>query len=147
MGGSRTPGADDSMDALDKRSDLHDGRVLGRRCHQLARRLSRRSRLVPPCVGGFPRAGDHRAWVLSPDAGAAFGLFVGFWGLICAVWLIVLQILAVVGVLTGGASDGWTAWPLAPLGIWFLVASSLGLGAEEFHAASMDLVCSRVWAS
>jgi hypothetical protein len=61
----------------------------------------------------------------------AWGLFVGFWGVVGALWLIALQILAVVGVLTGAAYGGWTAWPLALLGIWFLVASSLGFGAEQ----------------
>jgi hypothetical protein len=61
----------------------------------------------------------------------ALGLFVGFWGLIGAVWLIVLQILAVAGMLGGAAYGGWTAWPLALLGIWFLAASSLGFGAER----------------
>jgi hypothetical protein len=61
----------------------------------------------------------------------ALGLFIGFWGVVGAVWLIVLQSLAVAGVLTGAAYGGWTAWPLALLGIWFLVASSLGFGAER----------------
>jgi hypothetical protein len=61
----------------------------------------------------------------------ALGLFVGFWGVVGAVWLIVLQILAVAGMLSGAAYSGWTAWPLGLLGIWFLVASSLGFGAER----------------
>jgi hypothetical protein len=61
----------------------------------------------------------------------AFGLFVGFWGVVGALWLIVLQILAVAGMLAGAAYGGWTAWPLGLLGIWFLVASSLGFGAEQ----------------
>jgi hypothetical protein len=62
----------------------------------------------------------------------AWGLFVGFWGVVGAAWLIVLQILSVAGMLSGAAYRGWTAWPLALLGIWFLVASSLGFGADRF---------------
>jgi hypothetical protein len=62
----------------------------------------------------------------------AWGLFVGFWGVVGSLWLIVLQILAVAGLLTGAAYTGWTAWPLALLGIWLVVASSLGYGAERF---------------
>ena len=61
----------------------------------------------------------------------ALGLFVGFWGVVGAIWLIVLQILAVAGMLSGAAYGGWTAWPLGLLGIWFLVASGLGFGAER----------------
>jgi hypothetical protein len=66
-----------------------------------------------------------------PMRGPAWGLFVGFWGVVGALWLIVLQILAVTGVLAGEAYRGWAAWPLALLGLWFLVASSLGFGAER----------------
>jgi hypothetical protein len=62
----------------------------------------------------------------------AWGLFVGFWGVVGALWLIVVQVLAVAGLLSGTAYRGWAAWPLALLGIWFLVASSLGFGAERF---------------
>jgi hypothetical protein len=62
----------------------------------------------------------------------AWGLFVGFWGVVGALWLIVLQILAVTGGLGGEAYGEWTAWPLALLGIWLVVASGLGLGAERF---------------
>jgi hypothetical protein len=61
----------------------------------------------------------------------ALGLFVGFWGVVGALWLIVLQILAVAGMLSGAAYGAWTAWPLGLVGIWFLVASSLGFGAEQ----------------
>jgi hypothetical protein len=61
----------------------------------------------------------------------AFGLFVGFWGVVGALWLIVVQILFVAGMLSGAAFGGWIAWPLGLLGIWFLVASSLGFGAEQ----------------
>jgi hypothetical protein len=69
-----------------------------------------------------------------PMRAPAWGLFVGFWGVIGVLWLIVLQALAVAGVLTGDAYGDWTAWPLALIGIWFLVASALGLGAERFPA-------------
>lgn len=62
----------------------------------------------------------------------SWGLFVGFWGVVGVLWLIVLQILAVTGVLGGEALAGWTAWPLALVGIWLLVASGLGFGAERF---------------
>jgi hypothetical protein len=67
-----------------------------------------------------------------PMRSPAWGLFVGFWGVVAALWLIVLQILNVSGVLAGEAYRGWAAWPLAVLGIWLLVASSLGFGAERF---------------
>jgi len=61
----------------------------------------------------------------------ALGLFVGFWGAVGALWLIVIQILAVIGMLSGAAYTGGAAWPLALLGIWFLAASSLGFGADR----------------
>jgi hypothetical protein len=67
-----------------------------------------------------------------PMRGPAWGLFVGFWGTVGALWLIVLQLLAVAGLLNGDAYRGSAAWPLGLLGIWFLVASSLGFGAERF---------------
>ena len=78
--------------------------------------------LLPVAIGLF----SH------PMRGPAWGLFVGFWGLVGALWLIVLQILAVAGMLGGDGFDEWAAWPLAVLGIWFLVASGLGFGAERF---------------
>lgn len=62
----------------------------------------------------------------------AFGLFVGFWGVIGALALIVVQILSAVGVLAGEAYRMSAAGPLALLGIWFIVASVLGFGAERF---------------
>src|SRR5712692_1933480 len=62
----------------------------------------------------------------------AWGLFVGFWGVVGIIWLIVVQIFAVAGSLSGEAYREWAAWPLAAVGIWFLVASSLGFGAERF---------------
>jgi hypothetical protein len=78
--------------------------------------------LLPVAIGLF----SH------PMRGPAWGLFVGFWGVVGALWLIVLQILAVAGLLGGEAYGKWAAWPLALLGIWFLVVSSLGFGAERF---------------
>jgi len=62
----------------------------------------------------------------------AWGLFVGVWGVLGALWLIVLEILAVTGVLGGEALAEWTAWPLALVGIWLVVASGLGFGADRF---------------
>jgi hypothetical protein len=72
------------------------------------------------------------ALVSHPMRRPAWGLFIGFWGLVGVAWLIVIQVLAVTGVLSGGAYAGGAAWPLAVVGIWFLVASSLGFGCEEF---------------
>jgi hypothetical protein len=62
----------------------------------------------------------------------SWGLFVGFWGVVGVLWLIVLQILAVTGVLGGDSLAVWNAWPLALAGIWLVVASGLGVGAERF---------------
>jgi hypothetical protein len=67
-----------------------------------------------------------------PMRAPAWGVFVGFWGVVGALWLIVLQSLAVAGLLSGEAYSAWVAWALALLGIWFVVASSLGFGAEGF---------------
>lgn len=67
-----------------------------------------------------------------PMRSPSWGVFIGFWGIVAAVALILLQVLAVAGVLTGDAYGQWTAWPLAVVGIWFLIASSLGFGAEGF---------------
>jgi hypothetical protein len=67
-----------------------------------------------------------------PMRSPAWGLFVGFWGVVAALWLIVVQILNVSEVLSGAAYRDWAAWPLAALGIWLIVASSLGFGAERF---------------
>ena len=64
----------------------------------------------------------------------ALGLFIGFWGVVGALWLIVLEILAVTHLLGGEALTEWTAWPLALVGLWFVAASGLGFGAERFPA-------------
>ena len=67
-----------------------------------------------------------------PMRAPSWGVFVGFWGVVGALWLIVIQILAVTGLVSGGATLLPAAWPLALLGIWFLVASILGFGGEGF---------------
>jgi hypothetical protein len=67
-----------------------------------------------------------------PMRAPAWGVFVGFWGVVGALGLIVLQVLSVAGLLGGGAYGQLAAWPLALVGIWFLVASGLGFGAERF---------------
>lgn len=78
--------------------------------------------LLPVVIGLFKHPMRWPAW----------GLFVGFWGAVGAVFLIVLQILALSDVLRGLAYGAWTAWPLAMLGLWILVASALGFGGEGF---------------
>ena len=77
--------------------------------------------LLPVAVGLF----SH------PMRGPAWGLFVGFWGVVGALWLIVLQLLVVAGVLGGEPYRDWAAWPIGLIGLWFFVASSLGFGAER----------------
>jgi hypothetical protein len=67
-----------------------------------------------------------------PMRGPAWGLFVGFWGTVAVIWLIVLQALGVIGFLNGSAYSGWVAWPLAIVGIWILVASATGFGESPF---------------
>lgn len=62
----------------------------------------------------------------------AWGLFVGFWGVLAVVVLVVLQVLAVWDLLKGSAYAQWTAVPLAVIAIWILVASGSGFGAEPF---------------
>ena len=63
-----------------------------------------------------------------PMRAPALGLFTGVWGTVAVVILVVLQALAIAGVL--GAE--WTAWPLEVLGIWIVIASLLGFGAQPF---------------
>jgi hypothetical protein len=65
----------------------------------------------------------------------AWGLFVGFWGVVGVLWLIVIQLFNLTGVLTGGGYAGWAAWPIGFIGVWFVVASATGFGAEPFGAA------------
>ena len=78
--------------------------------------------LLPVAIGLF----SH------PMRGPAWGLFVGFWGVVGVLWLIVIQILAVTGVLGGAAYRGGAAWPLALVAIWFGTSAALGFGAERF---------------
>src|SRR5437879_12301604 len=67
-----------------------------------------------------------------PMRGPAWGLFVGFWGTVAVIWLIVLQALAVIGFLHGSAYSGWVAWPLAIICVWLLVASGSRFGGSPF---------------
>jgi hypothetical protein len=67
-----------------------------------------------------------------PMRAPSWGVFVGFFGVVAAIALIVLQILGVAGVLNGDAYGQATALPLAVVGIWVIVASGLGFGAEGF---------------
>jgi hypothetical protein len=78
--------------------------------------------LAPVAIGLFSHPMRVPAW----------GLFVGFWGVVAILWLIVVQIFAVAGSLGGEVYREWAAWPVAMVGIWFLVASGLGFGAERF---------------
>ena len=67
-----------------------------------------------------------------PMRAPAWGVFIGFWGVVGVLWLIVVQMFAVAGLLSGEALTEWTSWPLALVGIWLVVASALGFGAEGF---------------
>ena len=78
--------------------------------------------LLPVAIGLFRHPMRVPAW----------GVFVGFWGTVGGLWLIVVQIFAVAGSLSGEVYHEWAAWPLAVVGVWFLVASGLGFGAERF---------------
>ena len=78
--------------------------------------------LLPVAIGLFSHPMRTPAW----------GVFVGFWGVGGVLWLIVVEIVAVAGSLSGEAYRDWAAWPLALVGTWFLVASGLGFGAERF---------------
>jgi hypothetical protein len=78
--------------------------------------------LLPVAIGLFSHPMRTPSW----------GVFVGFWGVVGVLWLIVVQIVAVAGSLSGEAYRDWAAWPLAFLGTWFFVASGLGFGAERF---------------
>jgi len=69
----------------------------------------------------------------------AWGLFVGFWGTVGVLWLVVIQLFNLTGVLDGGWYAGWAAWPIGFIGVWFVVASATGYGAEPFGSA-VDLL-------
>jgi hypothetical protein len=62
----------------------------------------------------------------------ALGLFIGFWGVVGVLWLIVVQALVMVGILEGGAYVAWASWPIGFIGLWFIVASATGYGASPF---------------
>lgn len=64
----------------------------------------------------------------------AWGLFVGFWGEVGVLWLIVIQIFNVADVLHQPAYGEWAAWPLAVIGIWLLVVTLLGFGNDVYPA-------------
>jgi hypothetical protein len=78
--------------------------------------------LLPVVIGLFRHPMRWPAW----------GVFVGFWGGVGVVFLIVVQILALWDVLNGPAYGAWSALPLGLVGLWMLVASSLGFGGEDF---------------
>src|SRR2546423_9828191 len=63
----------------------------------------------------------------------AWGLFVGFWGVVGVLWLGVIQGLAVVGVPCGAPSTWWAGGPPAFIGFWSLVASSTGFRAQPLR--------------
>jgi hypothetical protein len=62
----------------------------------------------------------------------ALGLFMGFWGVVGVLWLIVVQLFVLVGILEGAAYVAWAAWPLGFIGLWFMVVSATGYGARPF---------------
>ena len=78
--------------------------------------------LLPAAIGLFRHPMRWPAW----------GLFVGFWGVVGVLFLIVLQVLALWDVLRWPTYGAWAAWPLALIGLWILVASALGFGGEGF---------------
>ena len=78
--------------------------------------------LLPVAIGLFRH----------PMRAPAWGLFVGFWGVVAVLWLIIVQIFAVAGSLSGEVYREWAAWPVAVVGIWLVAAAGLGFGAERF---------------
>jgi len=56
----------------------------------------------------------------------AWGLFLGFWGFLGVITLVVLQSLAVADVLRDPSRGFAEAWPLGVFGIWLAVTSLLG---------------------
>lgn len=95
-------------------------------------------------VGGWPAAVVQwllLAWVilLSPLAAALFrypmrapawGLFLGFWGSLSVLTLVILQSLAVAGVLQQPSRTFAESFPLAVFAAWVLVTSALGAERE-----------------
>src|SRR3981081_4659026 len=80
--------------------------------------------LLPTSIGLFTPPMRTPAW----------GLFVGFWGTVAVLWLIVLQVLNVWGVLTENAYTLWAAWPLEIIGFWSIVACGTGFGGKPYPA-------------
>ena len=78
--------------------------------------------LLAVAIGLSSHPMEHPAW----------GLFIGFWGVVGVLWLVVIQAFAVSGVLSGASYTGWSSWPLALIGIWFVVGSANGFGARPF---------------
>lgn len=56
----------------------------------------------------------------------AWGLFLGFWGFVAIVTLVVLQSLAVADVLREPSRSFAEAWPLGVFALWLAVTSLLG---------------------
>ncbi|HEX6489061.1 MAG TPA: hypothetical protein VF137_09375 [Candidatus Dormibacteraeota bacterium] len=70
----------------------------------------------------------------------AWGLFLGFWGGLGLITLIVLQSLAVADVLREPARTFAEAWPLGVFAIWLGVTSLLG-APDEAEVGLAGLVC------
>ena len=70
----------------------------------------------------------------------AWGLFLGFWGALGVITLIVLQSLAVADVLREPSRTFAEAWPLGVFGIWLAVTSLLG-APDEVEAALSGPLC------
>jgi hypothetical protein len=60
----------------------------------------------------------------------AWGLFLGFWGFLGVLTLIVLQSLAVADVLREPSRSFAEAWPIAVFAVWLAVTSLLGAPDE-----------------
>src|SRR5437016_4491032 len=61
-----------------------------------------------------------------PMRNPAWGLFLGFWGFLGVITLVVLQSLAVADVLRDPSRTFAEAWPLGVFAIWLTVTSLLG---------------------
>ena len=71
-----------------------------------------------------------RALFKHPMRSPAWGLFLGFWGSLGVITLIVLQSLAVADVLDEPSRTFAESWPLGVFGLWVLVTSLLGTAAD-----------------
>lgn len=72
--------------------------------------------LLPLCTALFRHPMRYPAW----------GLFLGFWGTLAVLTLVVLQSLAVAAVLVQPSRTFAESWPLAVFGLWVAVTSILG---------------------